>query len=544
MLNPKWLLFNPLKSHWALIFVLWLILTGINLNKAFHIDDTYHLEAAEHIGQNPTKPMSIWINWEDSPTVMHRGNNPPLFFYLIYIHQLLFGSGEISLHMLLSIFTFLALFYFFQLSQLLQVKSPGIILTIFAFCPAFIVNQNIMLDIPILALSLSIMYYLLKGQQLNNTNYYAISATLLSVGMLIKYSLSPLFLVILVTILISKNYKKSIVLIIPIIVFIIWSIWNYMDFGNIHLISIISKPKVESQVNKLLLYGSKIVGFIGTLGAITTFTAIFIYARIPKKETRFLIIFGFIAMIINIPLVYLNVIEEVIFNRFLNLIFILNGFVLIGLIFYQSLTEFISKKYAFFRTPHFVILTYLITVAGFFLVLAPFNATRHCLLLIPFILLLGHQHFEATKGLINNLVVTGSIILGLLLGISDWVYADFYRKNASKIHYPNKRIWSIGHWGWQWYSRQAGMITFAKNNESNVHDGDLIVSPHNLDRQRISKEIQLEPIRFVTESPTFFTFFSGKDFGSMYSSSYKKPAWSLSNKPIDTLFVFKVKKYN
>jgi hypothetical protein len=166
------------------------------------------------------------------------------------------------------------------------------------------------------------------------------------------------------------------------------------------------------------------------------------------------------------------------------------------------------------------------------------------LLLIPFILLLGHQHFEATKGIINNLVVTGSIILGLLLGISDWVYADFYRKNASKIHYPNKTIWSIGHWGWQWYSRQAGMITFAKNNESNVHDGDLIVSPHNLDRQRISKEIQLEPIRFVTESPTFYTFFSGKDFGSMYSSSYKKPAWSLSNKPIDTLFVFKVKKYN
>jgi hypothetical protein len=286
------------------------------------------------------------------------------------------------------------------------------------------------------------------------------------------------------------------------------------------------------------------VGFIGTLGAITTFTAIFIYARIPKKETRFLIIFGFIAMAISVPLVYLNVIEEVIFNRLLNLIFILNGFVLIGLIFYQSITEFISKKYAFFRTPHFVILTYLITVAGFFLLLAPFNATRHCLLLIPFILLLGHQHFEATKGLINNLVVTISIILGLLLGISDWVYADFYRKNASKIHYPNKKIWSIGHWGWQWYSRQAGMITFAKNNESNLKNGDLIVFPHNIHRQGISKEIQLEPVLFLTESPTFFTFFSGKDNGSMYSSSYKKPAWSLSNKSIDTIFILKVKKYN
>ncbi len=249
MLNPKWLLFNPLKSHWALIFVLWLILTGINLNKAFHIDDTFHLEAAEHIGQNPTRPMSIWINWEDSPTVMHKGNNPPLFFYLIYVHQFIFGNGEISLHMLLSVFTFLALFYFFQLSQLLQIKSPRIILTIFAFCPAFIVNQNIMLDIPILALSLSIMYYLLKGQQSNNTMYYLISASLLSIGILIKYSLSPLFIVILLSLFISKNYRKSFVLLIPIWVFISWSVWNYVEFGETHLYSIISKPKPYSPIN-------------------------------------------------------------------------------------------------------------------------------------------------------------------------------------------------------------------------------------------------------------------------------------------------------
>jgi len=542
MLNPKWLFSNALKSYWFLIFVLWLILTGININKAYHIDDTYYLEAAKHIEQNPTKPMSIWINWEDSPTVMHKGNNPPLFLYLISVHQFLFGDSEISLHMLLSVFTFLSLFYFFQLSQLLQVKSPRIILTIFAFCPAFIVNQNIMLDIPILALSLSIMYYLLKGQRLNNTNYYAISAALLSIGMLIKYSLAPLFLVIFVTILISKNYKKSLVLIIPIIVFVFWSIWNYVEFGNIHLISIISKPKVESQVSKLVLYGSKIVGFIGTLGAIATFTSIFIYSLIPKKEIRFLIKVGFAVMVISIPLVYFQLIDESDFNRMLNFFFIVNGLVLIGLIIYSSMTEIMKKNRAYFITPYFTILIYLIIISAFILLVAPFNATRHSLLLIPFILLLGHQHFEATKGFINNLVVTVSIVLGLLLGISDWVYADFYRKNASEISLPNTRVWSIGHWGWQWYSKQAGMLTFAKNIEKNVLNGDLIVFPQNIDKQRMSKEIQLEPFHFITEAPTFFTFFSGKNQASMYSSTYSKPAWSLSNSPIDTIFIFKVKK--
>ena len=62
------------------IFILWLILTGININKAFTIDDTYHLEAANLIAQNPLKPMSGFINWGDSPTQLFYGNQPPLFF--------------------------------------------------------------------------------------------------------------------------------------------------------------------------------------------------------------------------------------------------------------------------------------------------------------------------------------------------------------------------------------------------------------------------------------------------------------------------------
>jgi hypothetical protein len=206
------------------------------------------------------------------------------------------------------------------------------------------------------------------------------------------------------------------------------------------------------------------------------------------------------------------------------------------------MTEILKKKYAYFRTPYFAIINYIMMVSAFIILFAPFNASRHSLLLIPFILLLGHQHFEATKGLINNLVVIISVILGLLLGISDWVYADFYRKNASKIHLPNTRVWSIGHWGWQWYSKQAGMLTFAKNIEMNLRNGDIIVFPQGIHKQKISKEIQLEPVSFITEAPTFFTFFSGKDQASLYSSAYNKPAWSLSNSPIDTIFICKVKK--
>lgn len=164
------------------------------------------------------------------------------------------------------------------------------------------------------------------------------------------------------------------------------------------------------------------------------------------------------------------------------------------------------------------------------------------LLLIPFILLFSHKQFEATSGIINNLVINVTIILGLLLGVSDWIYSDFYRESVKKIKIADNKVWSIGHWGWQWYSKKAGMRVYSQEDELNVRKGDIIVYPKDISRQNLSTDIGLDTIDIITQPSNFFTFFSGKDFASMYNSYATKPAWSLSNKPIDTIFVCKVKK--
>ncbi|MHA8065701.1 ArnT family glycosyltransferase [Aquirufa sp. ROCK2-A2] len=542
MSNHHRTFYDPSKSPMVYLIILWVVLTAFNINKAFHIDDAFHLEAAENIRLHPWKPMSSWINWEDSPTLMFNGNNPPFFFYLINFYQLLFGHSEVSLHLFLSVFTFLSLFYFYQLGQLLQVKSPLTMLSIFAFCPAFVVNQNVMLDIPILAISLGIMYYLLKGQKHDKFSYYIISAILLSFGIFIKYSLIPLFFVILWTIFITKNYQKSIVLIIPIILFLLWSLWNYIEFGQTHIYKILTKPKPEVQINILVSLRAKTVGFLGTLGSITTFTVIFIYSLIPKKEIRLLTLLACLFLVISIPLVYFKQIEETIFNRLLNIIFILNGLILIGLLTFQSISSWLAKKNEYLKSQEFVILIYVTSVSAFLILIAPFNATRHTLLIIPFIILLGHKHFDYTKRILHKYVIAATVILATLLGISDWLIADFYRKNAQKIHLKNATVWSIGHWGWQWYSKQAGMLIYAKNADFNVRNEDYVVFPQHVHKQTLSKEIGLDTIKIITEPSTIFTFFSGINKGTMYSSSHKIPAWSLSNSPIDTIFVCRVNK--
>jgi len=54
-----------LNSKYFLLVVFWVFLTAFNVTKAFHIDDTFHLLAAQHLQQHPTAPMSGLINWSD-----------------------------------------------------------------------------------------------------------------------------------------------------------------------------------------------------------------------------------------------------------------------------------------------------------------------------------------------------------------------------------------------------------------------------------------------------------------------------------------------
>ncbi len=523
----KWL-----KKTNICIIILWLVLTLININKAYHIDDTFHLEAAECISQHPLKPMSGEINWYDVPQPMYEFNQPPLLFYCIYLFQKIFGESEIALHLLISIFSFLSLLYFKKIADLMEIKSPWFILCIFGFSPTFIVNQNLMTDVPILAISLGSMYYLLKGLKQSSLKHYIISSALLSIGLLIKYSLLPIFVVIFISIIAADKFKKIIVLIIPMLILTLWSVWNFIEFNAIHFLS---RPKSGFNIQNA-------GAFMGTLGSMATFTGVFIHKLIPKRFIRILIILFFTLFLISVPMVYMEIIKENQFNRFLNYIFIINGGLLIILLAIEPIKSFINQKWNYLKTPYFPLVLYISGIAAFIILFAPFNATRHILLLIPFILLFGHKAFEKSKGIINASTLSVTIVLGILLGVSDRVYADFYRKNAAKIELANHKTWTLGHWGWQWYSKKAGMLPYSNNQAIEIQTGDLVVYPKDISKQAFHQDIELKEIDYITEDANFLTFFSGKNFASMYNSFVKKPAWSLSKTPIDTIFIYEVSK--
>jgi hypothetical protein len=527
-------LLRILKNKYSLIFFLWIILTAVNIDKAFHIDDTFHLEVSKCIKDNPLKPMSGLINWYNIPEAIYNYNQPSLFFYLIALITKIFGDKEIPLHLFLSVFTFFSLYYFYKTAQTLLVKNINVLLVLFAFCPALMINQNVMTDVPVLSLILGFVYFLLKANSAKKLPYYCISSLLLGFGLLIKYSLLPLLVVFILVILIRRDYKNLFFLLVPLGILSLWSIWNYAEYGSIH---ILNRQGGEIQFNKFL-------AFMGCLGSISVFSISFVFGLYPSKGLKWIIYFILIAFIISIILFVFNFIPEKKYAAFLNYSFIINGFVIFILLFFANIINL--KKIGFrnfVEADNFVVFLLFVIISAFIIFFAPYIATRHILLVIPFVLYLSHEFIGRATQNINKLTITIAILLGLVLAVSDWKYADYYRKMASEINLPeNGNVWTAGHWGWQWYSTKKGMIQYDMN-QPNVKDGDYLIYPKGISVQKFNENIKLIVVDKKWKEADMLTFFSGNSFASLYNSFIDKGPWSLSKEPIDTIMICKIRLY-
>ncbi len=517
------------NSNISLLIFSWAIITLININKAYHMDDTFHLEAANCIEESPLTPLSGKINWENSPMPMYEFNQPPLFFYTILLTKKIFNDSEIVMHLMMSIFSFLSIFFFYRLTVFYKAKNKKLLLLLFAFCPAFIVNQNLMTDVPILAMSLGTMYFLLMGLKDDKLKHFIFSVIFLSLGLLIKYSLIPLFFTVLLSIVLSKKYKNLMVLIIPILVISVWSLWNIIEYDSIH---ILDRPKSGFHPQKILAY-------LSTLGSVSFISGIYIYYYLPKKITQYSIYLLFVVFCLLIPLVYYGYIGESISTMVLSVFFLVNGLTIMSITLLVILQKIRKGGVSYLKSYEFPIMIYIIVFSLFIGLLAPFNATRHILLITPFLILAGSHMFDKVYS-VYRLVLFSTIIIGVLLGISDWIYADFYRRSVINIKIKADTVWSMGHWGWQWYSKKAGMRIYSTNDSLKLNCGDYIVFPKNIHRQELSSGIRIDTVGYITEDPSLLTFLSGKNYASMYISSIYNPPWSLSNITIDTIFVCKV----
>ena len=464
-----------------LLIGLWLFLTLINLNKAFHIDDTFHLEAAVQIAQDPLHPMSGSVNWNDTPHKISIYNQPPLFFFFIAGFGSVFGYTELPLHLLLSVFSFLALYYFQKITSMLHVQRAKILLILFALCPAFLVNQNLMVDIPLLACLLGAVYFLLKGISFQSLKCYAWSMIWFSAGLLIKYSILPFAPLFALALLLNKQFKGLVFLLLPTLALVVWSWWNYSEYGAMHFFD---RPVHQLDFDQFF-------NFVACLGAISPFFVSLIYGTFPDKMVKFLLLTTCVLFLLCIVSSFFGWLSIEVINGSLNTIFLGVGFSIFGLIAVQAVSSVLKKKWEYTKTKEFVIFALMMGFALFMIVSPQFMASRHLLLVVPFVLLFAHSLISKAGNTVNWLSISLAFLLSLSMGISDWLYANYYRKMAAETaSLIEGRVWGLGHWGWQWYSQKEGMRFYDSEKEIAVGLGDYLVFPVHVPKQPISKRIQ------------------------------------------------------
>ncbi|MGC2049781.1 MAG: glycosyltransferase family 39 protein [Gallionella sp.] len=523
----------------SVVISLWFFACFWNFGKAFHMDDTGHLEIAHWIAANPWRPMSGMLSWGEDFQPIYNTNQPHLYFYLMAIWGSLFGWTETSMHLLMSFFTFWAIYAFYRIANFISPDSGIIPTALFALSPAFVVGQNSMVDIPLIAVWIE-FYWALLNPKLNERNRYLIGALLCSAALLIKYTSLVLLPALVFLMILRKQYKQLVWGLLPIIILAIWSAFNFYDYGGFHILE-------RNIGNRTSPYSELAISWLRVLGAITPFAVLAFIAMIYRSTSvisrcawLLMSIFNLLTFSIIFWFFIASPSDDVAINILLKWLFLINGAALILLIVTNALNKVINDD---LNITQLTLLYWLVSSAIFIIALAPFMATRHVLLVIPPIVLL--LYFWVIDGDKARKFVMAVIILNLmvtsLLAMADCWYADIYRRYATLIadSLPKQStIWFDGNWGWQWYASQSGMQQFSLIDERpKPKAGDFIVSPQRVCcKLPTPREIKLELYqKIIIPRDSRVSHFASSRF--YYTV---QQAWGYYNIPIEQFVILRV----
>jgi len=512
------------KYKW--VFVIWFFLTLWNINKAFHIDDPYYLEVAQWIQINPFRPMSGLTNWYDRLEPFSKLNNPILFQYIQSFWGSLFSYSEISSHILISIFLLWLLIRFFQLAKKIESTRPVFLTLIFGACPALLIAQNAMLDIPLLAFWIE-FFYILLNKNIGENRKFFLTSSIFTLAFLIKYTAILLLPALIIYILLIKKYKNFFWLLIPILSITLWCFFNIFEFGTIHFLSL---PKKHLSLFIML---NSIIGIFVYLGVLLAFFMILIIKKIKlNKNNNIKLIFLLLALIIfliNPILLFFNLFFTLNVDFFNNVFFLASLFS--GLTIFIFFIEEVIKKILNLKLlkEDIIFLYWICSVPLFIIVFAPFLATRHLLLMIPALIFFFKNDLSANKinKNLRNIIIIIYLFSGIIYAKSDYWYASIYKSYASEIskniEYKEKNnynvaVWFKGSWGWQWYAKKNGFKHYTSG-LSTPNIGDIVILPENVwGGSKAPKELNLKLIyEYKVERDDWFKKFSMIWFYSYYS---------------------------
>jgi len=507
------------RSASVFIVLLWLFATALNIAKPVHFDDTAHLLIAEHILHAPLHPMSGMMNWLDTSEPIFIANQPHFYFYLMAGVMALFGPSELILHLFQSVFTLAAIIGMFKLTIRFIPGQARIVTAALAVSPGFLINQNLMVDVPLLAMLIWTVFLLTKPGPGSRAAFAGFG--IFGVALLTKYT--ALFLFPALIWAAAKNRVHLALAVVPIAMLVLWSIFNVFDVGQVH---ILNRP---ANGRGLLPSPNLAFGLVGSIGAFAApVAALLVLAQARGWIWGAVWAGGALVFAMFAPTEGLEIANG---YRIANGV-LFSSAMIVGLSAAGRILQLTGLAWQGRRTPgdfykqHFsegTLVIWLIGGAGFLTTFPQFMASRHALLLVPplFILALRGKDLVPVPRAAPAITLVWAVF-SLFVFANDLSFASFYKRSvqqavtvADGFAQPGARVFTRGHWGWQWYSRNAGLIQMDTERTS-FRIGDILVDPVGISAQKIDDIDKFETLEIISDRRSIFTIL---DIHNFYASS-------------------------
>jgi hypothetical protein len=533
------------RQH-AVLALLWTIATACNLFKPYHIDDAAYLAIARWICVAPLHPMQGILNWSGIDEPIASTNQPHLYFYLLALWGSLVGFREPAMHALQSLFALAAIATFFSVARVLVPIHALWLTAMLALSPGFIVGQNLMVDVPLLALWLLFFRALLLDAEAGaprQRRRFLTAATAVSAALLVKYS-SLILLPILALVVAQKRYRRyAWVMSLPLGVLVTWSLFNLYDYGAIH---IAQRPigGVQASYPQLRQFTALLItaGAITPLGVIVLVRGIPALRRVaPAIYAAATIAFGAVA-----AGVAAGRLDEDLVDIALRIGFVLNA-MLMALAVCAALVAPAWRRRALGlfepdNQPRLILALWIACHLVFYGLFAPFMAVRHLLLALPAVLLLSAMLWPRLSRADVTFGLTVSLALSLALAVSDYRFAAFFRDEPARVRGvvpADATVWFTGHWGWQYYASQAGFHSVDVE-RPRLRPGDFLVAPQDITREPIRNPPPLTLIRVDRKALGLGDLFCTGQGARFYSTVFLESPWRITRSCTNVVHVYRV----
>lgn len=488
---------RPSATSFAKLALLWGLATALNLGKPLHIDDTYYVAQARWIAEHPTRPSSGLVFWESTrPEPFHRaGNHPYLVPALMALVVRLEGGSEIALHALTAVFAALAIALFHALARRHLPSHASGATALFTLSPGFVAEQNVMLDVPLVASWLG--FFLALGHRGARRRVVAAGA-IAAVALWIKLLSVFLLLVLAVEGVGAMRAREAsaqslaLAIALPLIALAGYVLAGWLEHGEI---VVVSRALARASFTATSVVASAgpaparfVLGFV-VLGGIAPWLACFVRLRPQHLVVVAALTFALFALA---RLVYLGLPPDERLERLVREppvhTFLRAAFFVVG----SGITAFVLLRMRAGDEGERSLARWFVGGLCAIAVLTPFAAARHGLLVLAPAILLVLRARASPRRLAG--AVMFAVVLGVATAVADHRFASAHAEQAPRMRDaaralagPEAHLYFVGHWGWQHYAERVGFEPYVAG-ETRLASGDLLLEPLDVHAQPIAAE--------------------------------------------------------